>query len=162
MANIHPVALPLSLSDSSYEKKPSQEIPTIMGFASAYPFHYHTKSPMSDDATFYDQIFKDSSSSQFACPIRLRLSQFIILPPFQRAGHGGRFYDAILKNARADPQVREIPIEDPNNAFEDLRDRRDLHFLLQQQAFKGIKPPVSKQWVEETRKKFKMPLVLSP
>lgn len=90
---------------------------------------------------------------------RLRLSQFIILPPFQRAGHGGRFYDIIFKNARADPQVQEISIEDPSAAFEDLRDRRDLMYLEGDNVFKGIKAPVSKQWVEETRKRHKMPPV---
>jgi histone acetyltransferase 1 len=90
---------------------------------------------------------------------RLRLSQFIILPPFQRAGHGGSFYDIICSHERADPYVKEISIEDPSEAFEDLRDKRDLQFLERKGVFNGIEAPVSRQWVEDTRKLVKMPLV---
>jgi histone acetyltransferase 1 len=81
------------------------------------------------------------------------------LPPFQRAGHGGRLYDIILKNAREDSKVQEISVEDPSEVFEDLRDRRDLKFLEGNSVFKDIKAPVSRRWVEETRKQFKMPSV---
>ena len=141
-----------------YERRASQRIPTIAGYATAYPYHFYTKSSTTNDTNFYNQVFRSDASTSFI-NCRLRLSQFIILPPFQHVGHGGKFYDAIVNNARADPQVQEISIEDPSAAFEDLRDRRDLRFLEQQQVFKGIKAPVPKQWVEETRKQFKMPSV---
>jgi histone acetyltransferase 1 len=81
------------------------------------------------------------------------------LPPFQRAGHGGNFYDIICSHARANPYVKELIIEDPSDAFEDLRDRRDLQFLEGQGVFNGIEAPVPRQWVEDTRKQVKMPLV---
>ena len=144
-----------------YEKKPSDEVPSIAGYATAYSYHFHqiTKgSPTTDDTAFYDTVF-NASSITAPTNCRLRLSQFIILPPFQRAGHGGKFYDIIFKNARADPTVQEISIEDPSTAFEDLRDRRDLAFLESNDVFKEIKAPVPKQWIEETRKQYKMPPV---
>jgi len=166
MADIRPV-LDLSNrkhSNIRYEKKPSDEVPTIAGYATAYPYHFHNiskGSPKSNDSTFYDTVF--SSNPTFSpTNCRLRLSQFVILPPFQRSGHGGKFFDCIFKNARADPSVQEISVEDPSDAFEDLRDRRDLMFLDGEGIFKGIKAPVPKQWVEETRKKYKMPPVTLP
>ena len=62
--------------------------------------------------------------SQFPC--RSRISQFIILPPFQKQGHGARFYDAIFDYYLEAPQTVEITVEDPNEAFDDLRDLNDL------------------------------------
>ena len=145
-----------------YEKKPTDQVPTIAGYATAYPYHFHqiTKgSPILSDTTFYETVFNTSSTTG-PTECRLRLSQFVILPPFQRAGHGGKFYDIIFKNAREDPTVQEISIEDPSAAFEDLRDRRDLMFLEANDVFQGIRAPASNQWVEETRKKYKMPPVI--
>ena len=147
-----------------YQKEPNSEVPTIVGYATAYPYHFHqitSGTSKSIDTIFYDTVFK-SSSAPMPTQCRLRLSQFIILPPFQAAGHGGKFYDIILKNARQDPKVQEISIEDPSDAFEDLRDRRDLAFLEGIKVFDGIKAPVSKQWVEQTRKQYKMPQVSIP
>jgi histone acetyltransferase 1 len=83
----------------------------------------------------------------------------LILPPLQGGGHGGRFYDIIFTNARSDPQIQEISIEDPSAKFEDLRDRRDLNFLESQGVFNNVKAPVSKSWIEDTRKTYKMPPV---
>lgn len=150
-----------SFLTTRYETKPTDEVPTIAGYATAYPYHFHqiTKgSPTSNENTFYETVFKGSSNTDPAHR-RLRLSQFVILPPFQRAGHGGKLYDIIFKNARSDPTVQEISIEDPSAAFEDLRDRRDLMFLEANDVFKNIKAPASKQWVEATRKQYKMPPV---
>lgn len=164
MANLRFVTLSVKLGvNSRYEQKPNDEVPSIIGYATAYPYHFHqtTKdSPALNDSNFYNTVFSPSSN---VLPeyYRLRLSQFIILPPFQRAGHGGKFYDIFFKDARADRKVQEISVEDPSTAFEDLRDRRDLKFLEENNVFQGIKAPVSKQWVEETRKRYKMPPVQS-
>ena len=139
-------------------------MPTIVGYATTYPYHYHhLGSQKSPDSTFYDTVFSTSSNTRPTDTLesfRLRLSQFLILPPFQGAGHGGHFYDIIFANARADPQVQEISIEDPSAKFEDLRDRRDLLFLEENGVFRDIKAPLSKQWIEDTRKGYKMPPVI--
>jgi len=164
MADLCPVYIPIFtvLLMTRYQKEPNGEVPTIIGYATAYPYHFHqitSGTSKSEDTEFYDTVFKPASPTM-PSECRLRLSQFIILPPFQAAGHGGRFYDIILKNARHDPKVQEISVEDPSDAFEDLRDRRDLAFLEGNKVFEGIKAPAPKQWVEQTRKQYKMPPVI--
>jgi histone acetyltransferase 1 len=157
--NIYTLFASSGHANSRYEKKPDQ-VPTLAGYATIYPYHYHEKGfPTANDTIFYDSIFKSSSDEAGPTTCRLRLSQFLILPPFQRAGHGGKFYDIILKYARADPDVLEIGVEDPSDAFEDLRDRRDLQFLEGLGVFKDVEAPVSKSWIETMRKKYKMPPV---
>lgn len=64
--------------------------------------------------------------------MRLRLSQFVILPPYQHLGHGSRLYSALFKNMLGRDGVAELTVEDPAEAFEDLRDRNDLRFLVEQ------------------------------
>lgn len=75
-----------------------------------------------------------SFDRQLADRARVRLSQFLILPPYQRQGHGSRFYDAILQHYLAAAEVREITVEDPSEEFGDLRDRQDLARLERSDA----------------------------
>ncbi|CEL51712.1 histone acetyltransferase 1 [Rhizoctonia solani AG-1 IB] len=94
--------------------------------------------------------------------VRLRLSQFVILPPYQHAGHGSALYNAIYQFALGRDQIVELTVEDPSEAFEDLRDRNDMERLLSLEAFmqegKGGKfgPPADKTWVEKWRRDLKM------
>ncbi|KAN0075406.1 Acyl-CoA N-acyltransferase [Tylopilus felleus] len=79
-----------------------------------------------------------SSLYNFYCfpeKVRLRLSQFVILPPYQRQGHGSELYTAIYKFVLSRPDVSELTVEDPAEAFEDLRDRNDLRMLLANERF---------------------------
>jgi len=56
---------------------------------------------------------------------RLRLSQILILPPYQRQGHGQQLLNAVFAEAdRRD--VVEINIEDPAVGFQALRDLTDV------------------------------------
>ncbi|KAG6379181.1 acyl-CoA N-acyltransferase [Boletus reticuloceps] len=74
-----------------------------------------------------------SSLYNFYCfpeKVRLRLSQFVILPPYQRQGHGSELYTAIYNFVLSQAGVSELTVEDPAEAFEDLRDRNDLRMLL--------------------------------
>ncbi|THV07996.1 histone acetyltransferase type B catalytic subunit [Dendrothele bispora CBS 962.96] len=117
---------------------------------------------------------------------RLRLSQFVILPPYQRHGHGSELYKAIYQYVLAQPHVGELTVEDPAEAFEDLRDKNDLKMLLTTEGFmtegfgddalshgggrvgkpgkalsrskgKGkMGPPVEKGWAEKWRVKMKI------
>ena len=77
-------------------------------------------------------------------------SQFVILPPYQRQGHGctclpspekavptqpsnqfpAALYNAIYQRVVSQDHVSELTVEDPAEAFEDLRDRNDLKMLL--------------------------------
>jgi len=79
-----------------------------------------------------------SSLYNFYCfpeKVRLRLSQFVILPPYQRQGHGSELYTAIYDFVVSHPDVSELTVEDPAEAFEDLRDRNDLRMLLANERF---------------------------
>ena len=62
--------------------------------------------------------------------MRLRLSQFVIVPPYQQEGHGSALYSAIYRYVLSSPDIAELTVEDPVEAFEDLRDRNDLKMLL--------------------------------
>ncbi|CAK7224436.1 histone acetyltransferase 1 [Sporothrix curviconia] len=68
-------------------------------------------------------------------PCRTRISQFIILPPFQGKGNAGRLYSTIFDEYLNEPQTTEITVEDPNEAFDDLRDIADLKYLSALPAF---------------------------
>lgn len=62
-------------------------------------------------------------------PCRTRLSQFVILPPFQGKGNGARLYKTIFETYHAQPQTHEFTVENPNESFDDLRDICDLTFV---------------------------------
>lgn len=72
-------------------------------------------------------------------PVRARISQFVILPPYQHSGHGARLYSAVYKSLLDDKLVFEITVEDPSETFDDLRDLNDLAFLRTVPDFEGLK-----------------------
>ncbi|KAL5528913.1 hypothetical protein ACEPAG_4887 [Sanghuangporus baumii] len=106
--------------------------------------------------------------------VRMRLSQFVILPPYQHAGHGSALYTAIYRYVLDQSRIAELTVEDPAEAFEDLRDRNDLNMLLSHEKFitealgcskderklvKGkakLGPPAEKGWVEKWRQDLKI------
>ncbi|KAF5386609.1 hypothetical protein D9615_001931 [Tricholomella constricta] len=83
----------------------------FVGYSSLYPFYF------------------------FPEKTRLRLSQFVILPPYQHHGHGSDLYEAIYHYILSQPNIAELTVEDPAEAFEDLRDRNDLKMLLSHERF---------------------------
>ncbi|KAJ7915537.1 histone acetyltransferase type B catalytic subunit [Mycena leptocephala] len=99
-----------------YEKRKRRTTPNsttyhFVGYSSLYPFYC------------------------FPEKIRLRLSQFLILTPYQRYGHGSELYTAIYQYVLSQPNISELTVEDPAEAFEDLRDKNDLLMLLSNQRF---------------------------
>ena len=56
---------------------------------------------------------------------RLRLSQILILPPYQRCGHGAKLLQFVYDEA-ARRNFREVNIEDPAPVFQFLRDLTDV------------------------------------
>lgn len=94
----------------------------------------------SNEATkqqFFKELSPDLAStlnngavkSPFDLPSRERLSQFLILPPFQGGGHGQELYNTMYSHLTAPANVREFTVEDPNEAFDDLRDVCDMCHL---------------------------------
>ncbi|KAK0474226.1 acyl-CoA N-acyltransferase [Armillaria novae-zelandiae] len=62
--------------------------------------------------------------------VRLRISQFIILTPYQRQSHGSALYSAIYQYVLSQDNIAELTVENPAEAFEDLRDKNDLQLLF--------------------------------
>lgn len=72
---------------------------------------------------------------------RERISQFIILPPFQGQGHGAHLYSTLYHTFLTSSNIHEITVEDPNEAFDDLRDWCDLATLRSNEEFKSLRLP---------------------
>lgn len=62
-------------------------------------------------------------------PHRARISQFVILPPYQGQGCGAMLYNTIYDAQLNNPTTKEITVEDPNEAFDLLRDLCDMKHL---------------------------------
>ena len=61
---------------------------------------------------------------------RARLSQILVLPPYQRQGLGGKMLEAVRKIA-IDRKMRDLTVEDPTDQLQRLRDVHDVKACLQ-------------------------------
>jgi histone acetyltransferase 1 len=137
-----------------YQKKTADVDPnvspyTFMGYSTVYRyFLYQPMTPPSSPpakkqrieypATFDFKLpIPDVTFSSLPC--RSRISQFVILPPFQSGGNGSRFYNAIFDFYSKEPQTIEITVEDPNVDFDDLRDINDLTYLRTAPDFTALR-----------------------
>lgn len=81
--------------------------------------------------------------------IRARISQFVILPPFQHQGHGSQLYNAIVSTFLKNPKILDFTVEDASEAFDSLRDHCDYKRLLSMGIFSepDFHPSLSRQWI---------------
>ncbi|KAK7519230.1 acyl-CoA N-acyltransferase [Phyllosticta citriasiana] len=77
-------------------------------------------------------------ASPLDSPSRERISQFVIIPPFQGQAHGSHLYNAMMSHFLNDSNVFEVTVEDPNEAFDDLRDWCDLARLRSNPEFESL------------------------
>ncbi|KAL8847768.1 MAG: hypothetical protein Q9221_007216 [Calogaya cf. arnoldii] len=146
-----------------YEKLPpltsSSTAPySLVGYCSTYRFNTYSpslrtdpsegKTPLTftlpiDSSTSTKPTFQDTSAtfSLSNLPFRARISQFLILPPHQSHSHGTRLYQTIYTHFLHTPTCTELTIEDPNEAFDDLRDYCDYTHLQQSQTFTSLSLP---------------------
>jgi histone acetyltransferase 1 len=137
-----------------YEKKtvdlqPESSPYCFMGYSTVYRYFYFQplmpdtrpskKQRISHPANLDFELPFQETYKFSSLPARSRISQFIILPPFQGGGNGSRFYNAIFDFYLAEPQTIEITVEDPNEAFDDLRDLNDLTRLRMLPEFLSIR-----------------------
>ncbi|KAJ1670007.1 histone acetyltransferase 1 [Coemansia sp. RSA 25] len=87
---------------------------------------------------------------------RPRISQFLVLPPFQGQGHGSELYRHIYQTVLRNPEYADLTVEDPSEAFDDMRDRNDMRYLLQQDAFAGLEAPVSPATLRQLQERYKI------
>ncbi|KAJ2397266.1 histone acetyltransferase 1 [Coemansia sp. RSA 2559] len=87
---------------------------------------------------------------------RPRISQFLVLPPFQGQGHGSQLYRFIYSLVQRTPEYVDLTVEDPSESFDDMRDRNDMRFLLDHHAFDGLDAPVDAQTIDKLQTKYKL------
>ncbi|KAI5465603.1 acyl-CoA N-acyltransferase [Mariannaea sp. PMI_226] len=117
---------------------PTKSSYTFVGYSSIYRFFYfQPPTPPASPKDDWELPAGDLDLAELPC--RTRLSQFIILPPFQGKGHGVRLYKAIFEHYHKHPQTHEFTVEDPNEAFDDLRDICDLEFLRTLPEFNNLR-----------------------
>ncbi|KAH8176233.1 histone acetyltransferase type B catalytic subunit [Sarocladium implicatum] len=125
-----------------YRKKPVSDTPgkyayTFMGFSTVYRFYFfQPPTPPASPKEGWELPQGDMDLSELPC--RTRLSQFIILPPFQHKGHGPFLYNTIYQHYLKHSQTHDFTIENPNEAFDDLRDACDFAFLRKMPEFAAL------------------------
>ncbi|XP_074605362.1 histone acetyltransferase 1 [Brevipalpus obovatus] len=89
---------------------------------------------------------------------RPRISQFLILPPFQRKGLGARLLRNIYNCYSPDCNIVEITVEDPSEEFSHLRDFVDCELCMELKSFQDseLKKGFSEEMVRETQAKYKL------
>ncbi|KAF2634445.1 acyl-CoA N-acyltransferase [Massarina eburnea CBS 473.64] len=79
--------------------------------------------------------------SALESPSRERISQFMILPPYQGQSLGSRLYDTIFEELVGKPFIYEIPVEDPSEDFDAMRDYSDIVYLRAIPEFAALTLP---------------------
>ncbi|KAK3997352.1 acyl-CoA N-acyltransferase [Cladorrhinum sp. PSN332] len=127
-----------------FQKKTSTTDPTktnyiFAGYSTVYRFFYFQGPPSPPVSPKVEDLDLEKLSFDLSeLPCRTRISQFIILPPFQGKGLGPKLYKLIFEEYIKHPQTVEITVEDPNEAFDDMRDLADLAYLRKLPEFKAL------------------------
>ena len=108
----------------------------LAGYATTYRFYRFQMSLKTEDTSAFPVLEKVTPTQ---LPSVLRISQFLILPPFQSSGHGSQLYQTIYGNVLADSTIAELSVEDPSEEFDKLRDINDWKVLESQFTEAGIK-----------------------
>uniref|UniRef100_T1IZF3 Histone acetyltransferase type B catalytic subunit n=1 Tax=Strigamia maritima TaxID=126957 RepID=T1IZF3_STRMM len=89
---------------------------------------------------------------------RPRISQMLVLPPFQRRGIGAELLQTICTMYVADPEVLDITVEDPSEEFVRLRDYLDSKNCLKLKSFKTecLRDGFSEEMATEAQMKLKL------
>lgn len=90
--------------------------------------------------------------------IRPRVSQFLILPPFQRKGIGSKLLNKIYEHYRDQEKVCDITVEDASEDFQRLRNTVDSRLLKDLPAFSSdnLKKGFSTEMALQAKTNFKI------
>lgn len=125
-----------------FKKSNNKNTPLFVGFSTVYPYFWYKDSKSHDQLPWW--------------PMRKRISQFVILPPFQGLGLGAAVYNSLAQSFFDNVIVKEITVEDPSEAFDDLRDRCDLQRLAALGVWTDLKLPLESKWIADTREYYKI------
>ena len=107
---------------------------SFIGYATTYRFYRFAST-----GTHPIDIFPPKENIMpKSLPSRLRISQFLILPNYQRGGHGSALYQAMYSEVLKDSTVLELTVEDPSEEFDKLRDVNDYKILRPEFEKAGI------------------------
>ncbi|KAF9363891.1 histone acetyltransferase 1 [Mortierella sp. NVP85] len=109
-----------------------QDTYNFVGYCTMYPYYYYPEF------------------------VRMRISQFLILPPYQNQGHGSRLYKSIYNDLSSRKKVLEMTVEDPNDEFSDLRDKNDMRHLTEKGVFKDLQTPISNETITRVAREHKL------
>lgn len=89
---------------------------------------------------------------------RPRVSQFMILPPFQRKGVGAALLQNIYDHFRSQEKVCDITVEDASENFQRLRNTIDARLLKDLPKFsaENLKKGFSTEMAQEAKDKYKI------
>jgi len=112
---------------------------TYVGMLSVYEYFTSQKRPQQlnkgataiTERTPLADLDLDGSSERHTY-LRPRVSQVLILPPFQKQGHGARLLQTVYNYCNANSKVVDIAVEDPSDGFTMLRDIVDARNCLAQ------------------------------
>ncbi|KAK4982453.1 histone acetyltransferase 1 [Elasticomyces elasticus] len=152
------VFLLYQVHDSS-NSSPTESPYALLGYSTSYrifalPRPTMAESSSSTPAPYTGHVLESDlisppypQATPLDLPSRERISQFLILPPYQGSGHGRQLYRTMYSHLTSAPNVLELTVEDPNEAFDDLRDLCDLAHLRTIPAFADltINPNIPKE-----------------
>ncbi|KAI1454983.1 acyl-CoA N-acyltransferase [Annulohypoxylon moriforme] len=105
---------------------------TFQGYATTYNFWMFQgpTPPTSPGAERENDSWElPNADSHIEMLHRMRISQFLILPPFQGKGIGSMLYSTMFDIAMSSSTTIEVTVEDPNEDFDLLRDLCDMKYL---------------------------------
>jgi len=129
----------------------NEEDQTLIGFVTTYSYW---------DYQGHESFDNKATKLKF----NEKISQFLIMPPYQELGHGSSLYQSLYSYWFKQDTVSCITVEDPNEQFDDLRDRNDLKILSSTGFFEELKKKcmdeqevkfVSDEWIELKRQEYK-------
>ncbi|CAK9438395.1 uncharacterized protein LODBEIA_P26190 [Lodderomyces beijingensis] len=124
------------------DEEEGEEEPSIVGFTTAYNYWKYPGFEKFDKGEY---------------EVRIKISQFIILPMYQGQGLGQSFYSHLYDYWLTQDHIKEIVVEDPNEGFDDMRDRADLKKVAAQaDDEKMVARDIDQEWVDKTRKELKL------
>lgn len=113
-----------------------------------------------DGETRYASVGYASVYQYFHYPdkVRPRVSQFLILPPFQRKGIGAKLLQKIYSHYQLQETVCDITVEDASEEFQRLRNTIDSRMLKDLPAFSAdnLKKGFGSDMAQQAKDKFKI------
>lgn len=128
-----------------------------------FSFRYE-KYQNKENETRYATVGYSSIYLYFSYPdkIRPRISQALVLPPFQGMGIGTKLIETIYQHYQKQDNVTDITVEDGSEDFQRIRCTIDVKLCKDLDSFSSdvIKQGLSKNMLSECQKKFKVILSL--